>query len=86
MADIDKLKRNVQTLNMGKLFGIKDLNPDEAKMYYEIINEGGETTPKWVRQYYPDKNKATLKIKGLERKKKNKKTKAKRKTKDCGCK
>jgi len=86
MADIEKLKRNMQTLNMSKLFGVKDLTPDEAKMYYEIIEEGGETTPKWVRQYYPDKNKAMLKIKGLDRKKKTKKTKAKRKTKGCRCK
>jgi len=74
--------------SMKKLIGVNDLRPEEKGLYEEIIAGGGETTPKHVRMFYPDKDKATLKFKNLDRKKKLKKTKAKRKSKkkDCGCK
>ena len=73
--------------SMKKLIGVNDLRPEEKGLYEEIIAGGGETTPKHVRMFYPDKDKATLKIKNLDRKKKKTtKTKRKSKKKDCGCK
>jgi len=75
--------------NMKKLIGVNDLRPEERGLYEEIIAGGGETTPKHVRMFYPDKDKATLKIQKLDRKKKKStktKTKRKSKKKDCGCK
>jgi len=73
--------------SMKKLIGVNDLRPEEKGLYEEIIAGGGETTPKHVRMFYPDKNKATLKIQKLDRKKKKTtKTKRKSKKKDCGCK
>jgi len=73
--------------NIKKLIGVNDLRPEEKGLYEEIIAGGGETTPKHVRMFYPDKDKATLKIKNLDRKKKKTtKTKRKSKKKDCGCK
>ena len=73
--------------NIKKLIGVNDLRPEEKGLYEEIIAGGGETTPKHVRMFYPDKNKATLKIQKLDRKKKKTtKTKRKSKKKDCGCK
>jgi len=82
------IKTDLNKLDLGKLIGIKDLRPDEEELYEEIVSSGKEVSPKRIKMFYPDKDKATLKFKNLDRKKKLKKTKAKRKSKkkDCGCK
>jgi hypothetical protein len=75
----------LRDINSGvKLFGVKDLTPDELRIYNEIIEEGGETTPKHVHMHYPDKDKARKKF-GWQRRKKVTRVKPKRK-KGCGCK
>lgn len=86
---LNRIKKNIanreQRIPGGKLFGTKDLLPEEKGLYEEIISGGGETTPKHVRMFYPDKDKATLKIQNLDRKKKTRKSKTKRKSKKKGC-
>lgn len=67
------------------------LTPEERQMYEQILAEGGETTPTQVHMFYPDKEKATLRMPpepsiAMNRKKRVKKGKVKRKTKGCGCK
>ena len=81
------IKTDLNKLDLGKLIGIKDLRPDEEVMYEEIISSGKESSPKRIKMFSPDKDKATLRLK-MDRKKKSKKTKTKRKSKkkDCGCK
>jgi len=81
------IKIDLKKIDLGKLVGVKDLRPEEEGLYEEVISGKNEASPMRIKMYYPDKDKATLKIKKLDRKKK-KTTKTKRKTKkkDCGCK
>jgi hypothetical protein len=82
------IKIDLKKIDLGKLIGVKDLHPEETGLYEEVISGGNEAPPSRIKMFYPDKDKATLKIKKLDRKKKSAKDKSKRKTKkkDCGCK
>lgn len=77
-------------MNMGPLFGVKDLTPEKRKMYEEILEEGRETTPLLVHRNYPNKKKCYMHFgsepEDFERKRTKSKPKSKGKKKDCGCK
>ena len=86
MAKID-VKLSLPAGLGGKLFGEKDLTPEERQLYHEVQDEGYETTPSRVRKFFPDKEKIKMNFGPHLRKKKSTKSKSKRKVKKgCGCK